>query len=551
MLIIENQERLAKIALEQPNKRLERLFRYVSDPFWLSTAAFAIINHSGATTAGVDGVSKEKIHDLYELANQLSSELKAGTYHPQPVRRVYSSKANGSVRAVGIPTLWDRIVQESLRMTLEPIMESHFLDCSTGFRPQRRVMDAIHLSTLYMNNRIKMWWVVAGEIKQCFLSIPHTKLMGVLRQYIRCKKTLALIQAFLKAGISENGKVSIPNCGILQAGMLSPLLANIYLHEMDKYWWQKYGLLTKEQKTYRRTKGLGNVQYIRHAENFIILTNGRKQFAVELEEEFRDFLADKLGLELSPSESKVSHADDGFDFLGFHLERKFSKQSNKMITLVTPSAKNIEAFKEHVRQMTSRKTIGDDPINKIRALNQLTRSWSTYYRHVNVSDTFNQLERFVNERMFLWLRYKHSNVSARESVMKYVLKTYKRKHPKWGRTWQVYGTTLRPMWATKIRRYRINWPQEGNPYLAYGTGSLIYKDQVPIPDKVWNGSSPQGAYAYARMQRLELVGYQCEKCGSTEQLNAHHIVPRKQGGKHTVGNLTILCATCHKQEHLS
>ena len=108
--------------------------------------------------------------------------------------------------------------------------------------------------------------------------------------------------------------------------------------------------------------------------------------------------------------------------------------------------------------------VGDDPVNKIRALNQLTIRWSNYYRYINVSDTFNRLERFVNERMYIWLCYKHSNVSARESVKQYVLRQYKSKHPKWGRTWKVYDTYLRPMWVTKIQRYRIKWPKERNSY---------------------------------------------------------------------------------------
>ena len=483
MLIIENQERLAKIALEQPNTRFERLFRYVSDPFWLVTAADGITHNSRAMTAGVDGVTIENVGDIYALANQLSDELKAGTYKPQPVKRVYTAKANGNVRPLGIPTIRDRIVQESLRMTLEPIMESHFLDCSTGFRPERRTMDAIHLTKFFMSNRLKMWWVVEGDIKRCLDDIPHRKLMGVLGQYTKCKKTVALIKAFLNAGVWENGKVSTPNCGLAQAGLISPLLANVYLHEMDKYWWNKYGSLTQAQKRYRRAKGLGNVQYIRHGEDFIILTNGRKRFAYDLQQEFAEFLKDKLGLELSIENSRIIHADDGFDFLGFHLQRMFSQQSNKMITLVTPAAKNVQQFKDQVREMTSRKMVGDDPVNKIRALNQLTIRWSNYYRYINVSDTFNRLERFVNERMYIWLCYKHSNVSARESVKQYVLRQYKSKHPKWGRTWKVYDTYLRPMWATKIQRYRIKWPKEKNPYLAYGVASLIYKDETPIPTK--------------------------------------------------------------------
>jgi len=258
MEIVKNQKRLASVALSKPNMAIDNIFRYISNIEWLMTATSNVLSNQGASTAGIDGITKKE-YQAIEEAKRLRMELKEGSYKPAEVRRVYIPKSNGKLRPLGIPNIRDRVVQESVRMALEPIMESKFLDCSTGFRPGRRTMDAIHLYTLMGSNRVKMWWIVEGDIKGCFDNIPHKKLMGVVKQHVICKKTLLLIDKMLSAGIDDNGKRSYPNCGVPQGGVCSPLLANIYLHELDKYWHDNYGKLTESQKTKRRKDGLGNV----------------------------------------------------------------------------------------------------------------------------------------------------------------------------------------------------------------------------------------------------------------------------------------------------
>ncbi len=545
MLIIENQKRLAKKVLEQPNRPLDNLYRYVSDPFWLATAVDSVKSNAGSKTAGVDGVNAKQIENIYAYAKELSEDLKNRSYTPSPVRRVYIPKSNGKLRPLGIPTIRDRVVQESLRMVLEPIMESKFLDCSTGFRPSRRTMDAIHLTSLYAN----MWWVVEGDIKACFDEIPHKKLMGVLKQHIKCRKSLRLIEAFLKAGIIENGKVSKLNRGVPQGGIVSPLLANIYLHEMDMHWWNKYGSLTAGQKSYRRTKGMGNVQLLRYADDFVLLTNGNKQFAHDLKDEFGRFLRDRLGLELNSEKTLVTHMDDGYDFLGFNIKRVYSKQSAKKITLVTPSQRNVEKFKEKIREITDRSTTGDDPVNKLRAINAIVTGWANYYRHVNFVDIRNELSWYTHNRFYYWLKYVHSNVSAKGSIGKYVINKYMARNPKGWRLYKVHGVWEKPMYSVKLKRYRINWPKTGNPYLAEEDISLSYREETPLPNKIWSGTSPQRKWAVARMERLAKAGYKCEQCESSDELEAHHVIARKDGGHHTVNNLRVLCKSCHDQVH--
>ena len=552
MQIAKNQKQLAVRVHSQPNRAIDNVFRYISHPEWLSVAADGVLSNSGANSPGIDGMTGKEFKVVEEV-KLLSAQLKDGTYKPQPVRRTTLPKANGKMRPLGIPTIRDRVVQESLRMALEPIMEGKFLNCSTGFRPSRRAMDAIHLYTYSASNRVKMFWVVEGEIQGCFDNIPHRKLMGVLKQHVACKKTLSLVWKMLKVGVENEGVIEYRNSGVLQAGICSPLFTNIYLHELDGYWWEKYGKLTEGQKSYRRTKGLGNVKLIRYADDFLITTNGTKEFAQELKAEFGGFLSDRLGLELSEEKTLVTHVDDGFDFLGFRLQRVFSKQSNKKIVLVTPSPESVTRFKRKVRELTDRSATGHDVVNKFRAINQLITGWTNYYKFVNSSDVFSELQRYVHMRIYHWLRYKHSNVSAKGSVGKYVIMKYLGRHPRTGHNcWHVYGMWLKSLTDTRMKRYRINWPENGNPYLEPENYSrLTYVESVPIKANAWTGESQQRSWAVARQERLMMVGNRCEECGSTKALDAHHVISRSDGGSNSVGNLTIRCEACHKKVHVS
>lgn len=536
--------------IKLPHK-FDDLFSLITEPFWMWVATCGILNNAGAKTPGVDGIIGDDIEDVLGFAKGLAAELKAGTYTPSPVRRVYIPKANGTLRPLGIPTLRDRAVQEAVRMVLEPILESYFLDCSTGFRPARRTMDAVHLITFFASNTAKMWWTVEGDIKGCFDNIPHRQLMGVLGQYVQDKNLLALVRSFLNAGIVVGeGKVAKPNRGVPQGGVVSPLLANVYLHELDKFWWQRYGSLTEAQKNSRRKQGDANVQYVRYADDFVVLTNGTEEFAAELRQEFAGVLSG-LGLELSMEKTKITHINDGLDFLGFHLQRRFLQRHNKTVVVVQPSEKNITKFKETIRSITDRSTTGDDPANKIRAINAVVRGWAGYFRFGSAYKAFRKLTKLTHLRMYKWLKAKHSNLSATRSVKGYVVRQYLRRYK--GRlSWGVYGLGLVPMDSIPRLRYRIVWPAERNPYLEYGSTQMKVTDSVPVPDpqNVWRGTSEQSAYAVARLERLAEVGYKCEECGGKEgYLHAHHVKHQKDGGRHTKGNLRIVCEQCHQEKH--
>jgi RNA-directed DNA polymerase len=218
------QKMLATKAHYHPTHRFNDLYRFIRDKNWLESARNAVLHNAGANAPGIDGVQGKTLtpREWQALLDQTSAELRDGTYQPQPVRRVYIPKANGKLRPLGIPTIRDRVVQEALRMTLEPIYESLFLDCSYGFRPGRSPMAAIDTIQRLTNACGKYWWCVEGDIAGCFDAIPHDRLIRVLRRTIADERLLELIWACLKAGYMGNNYLQHPQTGTPQGGIVTP-----------------------------------------------------------------------------------------------------------------------------------------------------------------------------------------------------------------------------------------------------------------------------------------------------------------------------------------
>ena len=297
--IAQKQKNLALKAKERPKERIGGLYSLISQKEWIIQSLWNVLQNSGAKTEGVDGKVKETYYDTarqsptpqgIKLVEEICRELNENLYKPQPVKRIYIPKANGKMRPIGIPIIKDRVVQEAIRMVLEPIYESDFLGCSYGFRPNRNTMDAISNCYRMMNIRPKYYWVIEGDIKGCFDNIDHKILMKLIKNRIADRKLTDTIYKCLKAGYQEgNGQICKPNVGTPQGGIISPLLANIYLYEMDKWWEQNYHL-SKNKRTTRRKRGLGNFYLIRYADDFIILSNGKKEEVYRFKEELFNFL---------------------------------------------------------------------------------------------------------------------------------------------------------------------------------------------------------------------------------------------------------------------
>ncbi|MBI5290709.1 MAG: group II intron reverse transcriptase/maturase [Chloroflexi bacterium] len=419
--ILKTQHSFAKKATSHPEHRFENVYHLLKREDWLNDALDAVLDNVGARTGGVDGVTRQDFkREGYRerFIADLKSRLATGHYQPQPVRREYIPKANGKLRPLGIPTLCDRVVQMALKMLLEPIYESDFLDCSAGFRPQRRTMDAIAVCYRLINPRNGYYWVIEGDIRSYFDKVNHEILLKLVSRRVADVKVLNLIGRFLNAGVMEDQVFRRTSEGTPQGGIMSPLLANIYLHELDCWWWERYGKLTKGAKGWRRQQGQSNCIYVRYADDWIALCNGTKAQAEAIRDEIRDYLHDTLKLELSEEKTVVTQACDGFDFLGFHIRHQPARNGQKAITLVSPSEKSIARLKDKVRDMTSRKGFNDNPLFKFKALNAVLRGWMNYYRHCNASKLASWLDSWTHRRVAKWLVLRH------ESSYREVLKLY-------------------------------------------------------------------------------------------------------------------------------
>jgi RNA-directed DNA polymerase len=296
----EMQMKLSQWATEDPAKRFTDLYSLLCNEVWLRVAHYSVNTNQGRETAGIDGETMSHFNgNLEGNLEELRAQLKAKTFEPQPVRRVYIPKANGKKRPLGIPGIRDRIVQEALRMALEPIWEADFSQRSYGFRPNRSTYDAIsYLSTRLASYTANTYqWVIEGDISSYFDTIPHRRLIKGIKKRVADRDIRDLVWKFLRAGVMYRDDYKETLTGTPQGGIISPLLANIYLHELDRYMESKYLNISQWLRTQRRKQGKGNYLYVRYADDFVVLCNGTKADAQTMKEELRGLL-NNMGLKL-------------------------------------------------------------------------------------------------------------------------------------------------------------------------------------------------------------------------------------------------------------
>ena len=408
--VLQIQTKLHQWATDDPDRRFDDLFNLVCDPAFLMVAWDRVRGNRGARSAGVDGVAPRSIvFGRDTLLPMLRDDLKARRFAPMPVREKLIPKKGGKLRGLGIPTARDRCVQASLKLVLEPIFEADFKPCSYGFRPKRRAQDAIEEIFFYTTHHYE--WMLEGDIKSCFDEISHTGLLDRVRRRVGDKRVLALVKAFLKAGVlGEDQVVRDTVTGTPQGGILSPLLANVALSVLDEHFmgqWESWG--GQYGRSRRRAKGLANYRLVRYADDFVVMLTGTKEHVEALPEEVQAVIA-PMGLRLSEQKTLVTHIDEGFDFLGFHIQRKRQEGSMRRTMYTYPSKTALAAIKAKVRALTQGNT-NQTLANLLSRLNPVLRGWANYFRHGVSARTFSYLNAFSWRRVVNWLRHKHPRAS--------------------------------------------------------------------------------------------------------------------------------------------
>jgi RNA-directed DNA polymerase len=407
----EMQAKLHRWAGEDSSRRFGDLFNLVYDLEFLAEAWFRVSGNDGKRTPGIDKATVASIENgigVGAFLEEIRGLLKSGEFRPVPVRQVMIPKKSGKLRKLGIPTVTDRVVQASLKLVLEPIFEADFQPFSYGFRPGRRQHDAIAEIHHLASAPSKYGWVLEADIKACFDEIGHVPLMNRLRARIKDKRILALVKAFLKAGIMTPDGEEESYSGTPQGGILSPLLANIALSALDDHFagqWQQL-MKTSYQRQARRKRGLGNWRMIRFADDFVVMVHGERQHAEALRQEVTGVLA-TLGLRLAPEKTRVVHIDEGFDFLSVTIRRMRKRGTSKHYVYTKPSKKAIQAVKDKVSAKTYRSTLYQEPEVLIASINQTLRGWANYHRHGVAKAVFSTVDSHAWNRLMRWLRRKH------------------------------------------------------------------------------------------------------------------------------------------------
>jgi RNA-directed DNA polymerase len=460
--VLAMQTKLHQWAKADPGRRFDDLDNLVYDPAFLVVAWKRVRGNKGARSAGVDGVTPRSIgRAAGRLLDGLRDDLKARRFRPAPVREKMIPKASGKLRRLGIPTAADRVVQAALKLVLEPIFEADFKPCSYGFRPRRRAQDAMAEIHYLASPSRNYHWVFEADIEACFDEIDHPALMARLADRIGDKRVLGLVRAFLRAGIlSEAAVRRDTTSGTPQGGILSPLLANIALSVLDEHFarkWEALGPAWTRQK--HRRSGVPAMRLVRYADDFVVMIAGSRDDADRLWAEVSGVLA-PMGLRLSAAKTRVCHLDEGFDFLGFRIQRRPQPGTNTWQVYTYPSKKALAAIKDRVRVLTRRsahRTLAD----LLRRLNPVLRGWCQYFRHGVSKRTFGYVDHFAFWRIVGWLRKRHLGLNWGSLHRRYL--------PGWEIT---DGATqmFRPR-AVSVSRYRFRGTRIPTPWTSQTTGS--------------------------------------------------------------------------------
>ena len=578
--------------------KFERLYRLLFNEELFYVAYQKIASNGGSTTKGSDGRSIDEM-SLARIETLIAS-LKDESYQPHPSRRVHIPKKNGKTRPLGIPAFEDKLVQEVVRMILEAIYEGHFETTSHGFRPKRSCHTALlHIQKTFSGAK----WFIEGDIKGFFDNIDHDVLVGILRERISDDRFIRLIRKFLKAGYVEDWTFHNTYSGTPQGGIVSPILANIYLDKLDKYvkeYIQHFdkgtkrrpgkesnNLANERKRTVRKLKKVKDgtekaalvarlkaieqeraafpsgdemdgsyrrLKYIRYADDFILGVIGSKEDALRIKEDIKSFLSESLALELSEEKTLITHTGKSAKFLGYEITVTRNNHQRRDV-----QGRLRRTYGKRVRLNVSMATLRDKLLEygameiKLRNGKEV---WKPKCRSGLIfNDDLEILDRYNRETVGFCNYYLIANNCVVLHNFRYIMeysmyKTFAGK----------YRSTVRKI----NKKYRLNklftvkYEQKG-----VIKSRTFYKTSFKRRTTAFNGSCDIEPYSIADVSRTNLTdrlkAEKCELCGATGKLIMHHVRNLKDlKGKESWERLmsarkrkTIaLCPSCHRLRHL-
>jgi RNA-directed DNA polymerase len=590
--VAEELKHLNKLAKQDPGKRFNRLWENLVRPEWLAQAWEQIRRNRGSQTAGVDNTTAVDV-DL-SLIHKLAEELKAGRYRPRSVRRVHIPKANGKTRPLGIPTIKDRIVQQALKMLLEPIFEADFLNCSHGFRQGRSTHTALRDVARYYPN---VSWIVEGDIEGCFDNIHHGKLLNQVGRRIADEKILNLVRLFLKAGYLEDWKYHGTYSGTPQGGILSPLLANIFLHQLDEFIVNKFeanqsqskkqerarrnpeyrkieNKITKLRRKLKETDKEGHrliteelrglerqmkrtpcyakdrkhpckVRYVRYADDFVVLVAGTRTETEAIKAQIKDELS-SLGLSLSESKTKVTHWSQTVRFLGYEVKGKMRSRGVGIKAVLIIPQEGVRKVRDVLKQVSGYYNIPEADV--IAQMNATFRGWCNYYRYArSPQKVFSKLTSDA------WWDYAHYLARKQKSSIAAMI----RRERKAGRLAEVQqGTRKRLTFQTKAgdKTLTLNvFPPQTGQIRVVSNKQEWTVDLKPVNPLNWQS----GRSLATRLAAEDRANGVCERCKAKPVAHVHHTVPLKgrtflarvMSDKSQRETAIALCRECHLETH--
>ena len=350
----------------------------------MKVAAKHVLDNAGS--AGVDRIDTVEFKENYSVhMRELYREFLEDRYQPKPALRVFIPKSDGRQRPLGIPTVKDRIAQAAVRGILEPIYEKEFCDCSLGFRKGKSQIDAINKIEEYKQQGYK--WVLDADIKGFFDNIDHELLIEFIRQKVTDGWVIEIIKSWLTMGVMKDGEYIPTEKGTPQGGVISPLLANVFLHEFDKVMVER------------------GYKLVRFADDFVVMTKSKRK-AKRAYEVVKEIITEKLKLELHPEKTVITNFGEGFVFLGFEFIAWRYKR---------PRKKSLEKFKDKVRKVTKR----NQPWKVesiIKRLNAKIYGWANYFGHGNVKELFRSLDKWIRMRLRSYMEKKKAVMNQNKRI---------------------------------------------------------------------------------------------------------------------------------------